>query len=254
MIIVGSTALQKWGLNRSTPKDVDRWFYEDLYEPGDGKGDDCIMPKHIMDMIPVTGGFARPDAIYTIKCSHLAWDIKWEKTKNDILWLRTKGCEIIPDLYQALKKHWEIEHGDKSFLSLYKSKDDFFDDHVVKVYDHDHLHEMVAYPRRPMYERCLRDNQEVLVDHLKFQQMPFEDRVRMFREEVSVIALERWLLNPHWQGRVNWYKAYQLALKKTITNLTKNWANDFIVQNLSHFVLPDWGYFKHMATIEEKII
>ncbi len=254
MIIVGSTALEVWGLNRSTPKDVDRWFYEEADRSRAGKEDDYVMPSRIFYLVPVRMGFATPNAIYTIKCSHLAWDIKWEKTKNDILWLTHKGCELIPELYHALKDHWQSVHGDKSFLSLKKDKDEFFDDHVAHIYNHDWLHEVVASPNKPMYESCLQEGEQVLVDKDKFDAMPFANRVRMFREEISVIALERWVLNNHWKGKVGWYEAYGLALKKTITNLTKNWANDFIVQNLAHFNTPDWGYFKNAMRIEENLM
>lgn len=249
MIIVGSTALKHFNLNRCEPKDVDRWWSEkDL--PA-GIEDDCFLPNHIIQMVPTKDGYATPDAILTIKCSHLPWDIKWEKTKNDIIWLKEKGCQIIPSLYMALKGHWEEVHGDKSFLSLGKSKDDFFNDHVQYVYDHDYLHEVVASPAKPMYQRCLKDGHDVLIDVDKFHRMPFEDQVRMFREEVSVIAIERWLVNPHWKGKLDWWKAYQLALKKTITRLTKGWACDFMVHNLEHFILPKWEYFRNVRNLEE---
>lgn len=113
-------------------------------------------------------------------------------------------------------------------------------------YPHDYLHELVAYPNPPMYTKCLKDGEDVLIDRDKFDLLPFEDQVRMFREEITVIAAERWLINPYWKGKVSWYRAHMLSLQKTVTRLTKGWASEFIVLNLEHFVKPDYKYFKHL--------
>ena len=229
-IIVGSSALEYFGYNRLQPKDLDVWVstQEELEEV---KGDTMLVPEHIMEMVLSIDGYALPHAVYTIKCSHLGWDNPmWEKHKQDILWLKSKGFDIIPDLYEALIEFWKTDLGDKSFLSLNKDKKQFFTDNVVYKYDHDYLHELVAHPNRPVYEGCLKDNAEVLIDKAKFDMLPFDKQVRMFREEITVIACERWLLNDYWCGKISWYEAYIASLKKTITNLTKNWACDFIVK------------------------
>lgn len=119
-------------------------------------------------------------------------------------------------------------------------------------FPHDYLHELVAYPNRPVYERCLRENQEVLIDKDKFFAMPFEDQVRMFREEITVIAAERWVLNPKLEGRVSWYRAHMFSVRKTVTTLTKGWASRFLVENIEHFVKPEWSYWKHLLNTLEK--
>lgn len=249
-IIVGSTALSKFNLNRREPKDLDIWTDDE--KDLDGKEDSHLIPTEILNMVPCLvdrGGlerYAMPDAIYTIKMSHAEYQIHWQKTKLDILWLKHNGCKLIPELYYALKEYWKNVHGDKEFLSLNQTKDDFFTDNVLKVVDHDILHELVAYPNKPVYTKCLKDNHEVLIDKDKFYMMSFEDQVRMFREEITVIAAERWLINPHFRGKLSWYKAYMLSLEKTITRLTKGFASEFMIFNLEHFIKPDYSYFKHL--------
>ena len=237
MIIVGSTALEYFNLERRKPLDVDVWYYKG--ETPDFKTDNYCIDAEILDLIPHKDSYATPDAIYTIKCSHFAWDIKWDKTKQDILWLKVKGCKVIPELYYKLKEHWAIEHGGKQFLSLDKEKNEFFRDFVSYKYDHDLLHELATFPKRPMYEKCLVDDKNVLTDKAKFFSMSFEDQVQMFHEEITVIACERWLLNDYWNGKVSMLQAHLFSLKKTITSLTKNWACDFIVHNLEHFLKPN---------------
>lgn len=249
VIIVGSVALQSFGMQRREPFDIDYWTDQEDHSLN---GDVSIIPSEILKLVPSDKGVATPDAIYTIKCSHATYDIHWDKTKLDILWLKSKGCEIIPDLYKALVEYWKKEHGNKEFLSLKQPKTKFFTDNVTYVYDHDYLHELVAYPNRPVYESVLKDGEEVLIDKDKFFMLPFEQQVRMFKEEVSVIACERFLINPRARGKVSWFKAYRMALRKTVTTLTKGWASEFIIMNLEEFVLPDYRYFKYLInTIEE---
>lgn len=244
-IIVGSTALWTCGVINRSPNDLDLWVSKD--DPKTYAGDVTHMPESIMSLVECTyPDVASVNSVYTIKLSHLGWDIFFEKHKRDVLYLESQGAKVIPELYKALLAHWKVEHGNKDFLSLYKDKTEFFTDHVEYVYDHDYLHELVAYPNRPVYEKCLKSGQEVAIDKDKFFAMPFEDQVRMFREEITVIAAERWLLNPKVRGKLSWRQAYQYSLRKTVTQLTKNWATDFLVLNLDRFYKPDYDYFKHL--------
>lgn len=248
-IIVGSTALQYFNLNRRKPLDVDYWHTSDEAPPG---GDSVVMPEHIMNLVDHVDGYATPNMIYTIKLSHSIYDIHWEKTKLDIIWLKASGCEVYVDLYLALKEHWKKTHGNKNFLSLNKTKEDFFTDNVNYVLDHDYLHELVAYPNPPMYTHCLKDGHDVLIDKKKFDTMSFEDQIRMLREEITVIAAERWLIDPKYKGKISWFRAYLFSLRKTVTTLTKGSYSYFIMENIEHFIKPDYSYFKHLLeTLED---
>lgn len=243
-VIVGSTALFKQGFGRE-PKDLDIWTNNPSTVKEQGI-DIKVIPRHILEKVEVVNGCASINSLYTIKCSHLGWsNPMWQKHKQDVLYLQSIGAKIDQDLYQTLVGFWKEELGDKSFLSLNKTKEDFFTDEVVYIYDHDYLHELVAHPNKPVYTRVLMENNEVLVDKGKFDELEFKYKIKMFREEIAVIALERWVLNPAWKGRVSWYQAHGLSLQKTITNLTKNWATDFLVLNLKEFVKPDFTYYKH---------
>lgn len=251
-LIIGSTAAHYWGLDRREPKDYD-FFYTDDYT-GDICGDSHCIPKDLMEKIPSYDGVITPDALLTLKASHLQWDIHWDKTKADILYLMSIGnTKIIEDLYQDLVSYWKTVHGDKGFLSLNKSKEEFFQDKVHYVYEHDELHEMVAYPDKPVYTRCLKDGQDVSISKEKFDELEFTDQVKMFKEEITVIALERWLLNKY-NDVTSIVDAYQRSLKKTITNLTKGWASDFIIFNLPSFLQPDFSMFEKVLVEDNKML
>jgi len=247
-ILVGSTALNHHLPNSRKPNDIDIWTDKPFTKQ---LGYDYkYLPRNILMMVDgryVNGRLiASLDSLYTIKCSHLGWDNpNWDKHKLDLLSLKQHGCKLIPNLYQALVEFWTTELDDKSFLSLSKPKQDFFTDNVPYVFDHDWLHEQVSHPAEPVYKQCLVDGADVLIDKDKFNSMDFEQQVSMFREEITVIAIERWLVNPNVKGKWSWVQAYFMALRKTITSLTKGWATEFIVMNIEYFTKPEYEYFEY---------
>ena len=254
-IVIGSSAIQHWLPSFREPADID------IASRSKIEGYDCIlMSDHILKHIPnvfVEWGYgsyavATLDAVYTIKMSHLPYDVKWLKHKQDVLFLKARGCKIIEPLYTMLCNYWKETNGDKPFLSLYKKKTDFFDDYVTKVYNHDWLHEVVAHPNKPVYTLCLKDGEEVAIDKAKFDALPVAQQLRMFREEICVISIERWLVNPKCCGKYSWFQAYFLALHKTVTALTKDWASRFIVENIDYYNVPDFEYFRYaLQTLKE---
>ena len=77
-ITVGSAALAFYGSERNPPKDTDIWV-KSLPEHKRKNHDYHVLPTDIIDMVPSYLGYATKDVCYTIKCSHLAWDIHWQK-------------------------------------------------------------------------------------------------------------------------------------------------------------------------------
>lgn len=243
MILVGSKALDiVLGTNKAINSD-----YDVVSDKVEFDCDTIVLPKHIVDMIPNNYGVATLDALYTLKCSHLSFDIFWKKHKNSVLFMKSKGAKLIKPLYDALYAHW-CKVNTKQHLSLYKTKTEFFTDNVTYVYDHDYLHELVSYPNKPMYTHCLKENCEVAIDKDKFDMLPYDQKLRMFKEEITVIACERWLLNPKCIGKYHWLQAYDMALHKTCVDLTKNWASSFIVENLDFYAKADYSYFEYLLS------
>lgn len=170
------------------------------------------------------------DDLYTLKLSHVFWPINHEKTIHDIIMLSRQGCKINYPLFHILKKYWTEVHGDKDFLSLKKNKDDFFNDYVKKVVDHDLIHTWVAKYDEPLYKRCLADGETVLTDWNKFQTLPHEDQVHMIREEIMTIGIERFGILNNFETPSG--MCYNKAMRLTITNLLKNEFANFMAFNL----------------------
>jgi hypothetical protein len=260
-IIVGTEALESYGIyirESGNVNDLDIFCSEYTQEIRFSAGargktgsaiDKIIVPQSIIDMIPHYDGYATPAAILTIKCSHLGWDIFWQKHKNDVLRLYNdfgmNHTQIIRPLYDALVEHWKNVNGNKEKLDMYQTRSDFFNNAVPYVYDHEWLHKIAVHPNRPIYLSVHEDGQEVAISQEKFLKLSFEDQVGMFKEEIAVIAIERWMVNPETRVKYHWIQAWNLALHKVMTALTKDWSTDFMVMNLKSFVRPDFKYFKN---------
>lgn len=115
ILIVGSLAAKHWGINRREPNDKDLWITQEdeIKYLTNTKVDYHVIPKSILESIPREKLVATPDALYTIKCSHFQWDIHWEKTKADILYMESKGCKLLPDLYERLMSLHRQERDDE---------------------------------------------------------------------------------------------------------------------------------------------
>ena len=246
-ILVGSSAAKVHLPFFREAKDIDAWCREKIWDI------DCsVMPPEIFKLMEhnsLVNRCASLNDLLTIKLSHLPYDIQWKKHLNDYLVFKKHGAQINQALYVALQQHWESVHGNKYFLSLYRTKDNFFDDYVEKEQEHDYLHELVAYPDKPVYSRCLQEGQEVMIDWDKFLAMPFEQQVKMFREEINVIATERWLLPTKDSGKITFREAYSKSLHKTVTALTKGKASRFLCENIEEFIRPNRKEVEYMFSV-----
>lgn len=207
--------------------------------------DICLMSSNILSVFDGADS-ASLDDLYTIKISHLPWPLLFWKHANDALFLKSKGARLNEPLYELLKEHWKEVHGTKTQLSLYKNKKEFFDDAVVKEYDHDCLHELVSYPHPPVYTTVLKEGHSVFTDRDKFLALSFDNKVKMMREEMCVIMCERWLLNDRIRSKLTLPQAWRMSVEKTTTALTKGVYSEFICENLEHFILSDRKETAHL--------
>lgn len=249
-LIVGSTAARYWwpGFPRLA-KDIDVISFKD--QSGLGY-DDVFFHPRLEEWMPLSGRCATPSELYTVKLSHSYWELpngSWNKHIFDILWLQSNGeaqqqPRVIQDFHDALYKCWEGKHGIKK-VDLNYDKSEFFDDAVRRVYDHDSLHESVAYGDYPVWMDCLKSGSEVAMDMQKIKSWPRDKQVSLYREEIAATALERWIIPSDY--RFSPGLAWKLGLKKTVTSLTKGWSAQFLVENLRHFVTPDDYVSRHLS-------
>jgi hypothetical protein len=242
------------------PKDFDMWTNDSLYDNLNtlaGLRLEKFWDEGLIEFFDNRSEdveYATLDELYTIKCSHAGWELRngsWDKHMSDIVLLKNAGAKIQDDQFKRLYKIWQDVHGSKQ-LKLAKGKDDFFTDAVIRKYDHDSLHASVAYGYEPMYIQTLKPGSDVDVDMAYIKAMPFEDQVKLYREEVYATALERYCVPTDY--KVSARKAYANALRKTITSLTKGWSSRFLIENYELFRTPDFDYVKRHLENSDKLI
>jgi hypothetical protein len=132
---------------------------------------------------------------------------------------------------------------------LKKTVADFFDDAVRKVYDHDHLHELVAYGDVPLYRKMQRDEKYAWCEVDMWNTFSHEDKIRCIAEETYVIAIERFMVPKNWIYSEK--AAYCKALEKVCTTLTSGWFRDYGIDHYPDvFRLFDREKFK---TVRQKL-
>ncbi len=235
-ILVGSRAARYWWLDWRETKDED-WLLATPVPPDD-KTDSHYEPEFAEHQLLLLGPHvcitsqdsfvATPDFLYTLKVSHSFWDIKWQKTITDIVFMKRRGCRLVPELYDVFYKVWTRVHGAKK-ANLNVSNESFFTENVKRVIPHDELHEIFKHDALPKYKQLKHDQSKALIARDLFDAQPYEEKLRTVREEMWVLASERFLLPGVTRSPAH---ACHLALKLLITSASRGWFPLFIVDNL----------------------
>ncbi len=183
-----------------------------------------------------------------IKRAHVQWPIRWEKTIEDLHWLRERigGDERrdpdIAEFVRIRRSEHAARHGERA-ARLAVSNEEFFarsQAAVGRVHEHDAIHEIVAYGPRPLYESFKRDLGRALLDRGMFEAADPLLRERLVREEAMAIALERIVIPRLATGEpFTPEAAYRSALQRVCTNLTSGWFRDWAIDHWPRVSTPD---------------
>lgn len=248
-VIIGSRAIDNLfpGELGREPKDVDVIATTDVADSLRGDSNDVFSHPTLDQWVGTGNRWATLDEIYTLKVSHSYWELKngsWDKHIYDLRFLRRKGARLDLLLHDELYRVWESLHGSKK-TNLAMEKDQFFKDAVVRIYDHDSIHESVAYGETALYNSILREGSTVDIDSKKLWSLGYDNLILLFREEVYATALERILIPRDYKASPG--AAYRWALRRTITSLTKGKSARFIVDNFDQFAIPDDYLSRHLS-------
>ena len=231
-LITGSVAARHWFPEFRQPKDLDIISCIDVrsFCPSElsvethwDKAQELILSKN-KDSV-----FVDPSLLYTLKLSHMQWDIKWSKTASDVLFFQSKGVALDRDVYDSLVAFWCETHGPKK-VNLKMGNEEFFTEHVERRIPHDTLHEMVAFDGRPLHEKVRKDLGSPLVSKELFDGLPDREKLLLFYEELLVIAIERHALT-NGSKKNEKLIAINGAYKKLVTTMTKGFFCDFMLLN-----------------------
>ncbi len=147
----------------------------------------------------------------------------------------------INDRFELTKKEFD-KFGNPN---LNQSVKDFFDDSVVKKYDHDYLHVLFAYNDKPLYMSMQTDYNKAWCIKEMWDNFSYSDKCKCVAEETYVIATERFQVNSNWKEPSK--LSYMKALKKVCTTLTSGWFRDFAIDNYPEILkLYDHSKFEYV--------
>lgn len=189
-----------------------------------------------------------------IKRSHLWRDIDFDKHITHyhrfINFPRSLWTQRMNTLYQQRLSLTKATFPQRQ-PNLMQSKEDFFDDAVKKVYEHDYLHELVAFYKDPLYTRLLRSPALAWCEEDKWKRLTELEKDQCVAEETMVIAIERFLLPGNWQMPSK--LAYMKSLRKVCTALCSGWFRDHAIDNYPSVVrLFDKSIFDRVKLVLNK--
>lgn len=253
-ILVGSRAAHHWfpsmrpGVDvdylATEPWDVFRLAGFDIHHEPEWTTHRDLLESHA-SVLTSEGYVADPNFLYTLKVSHSFWDVKWQKTVSDIVFLKRAGCRLVPALYDVFYPTWERVHGaKKAYLNL--PNEHFFTSRVKRAVPHDELHELFKLGATPKYQQLKKDPSKAYISKALFFAQPYEEQLNTVREEMWVLAAER-QLTPGLTAIPK--QACARALRLLITSASKGWFPLFVVDNyetlLSTPIPPQLRRFTH---------
>lgn len=174
-------------------------------------------------------GFLYPslDILYLLKMSHryLKNSPHFDKTRQDILLMRSLGAKIKPEHKDFLKARSKATYNYPHPKLNVDKKDFFKGDAIGYVYDHDSIHEAIKHLSYPAYTYFKDDKAEVFCSKSKFFSLEESYRLLAVLEESYVLALERSQIP--YRGKISPDKSFKIALTKVCTSITSGWFREY---------------------------
>lgn len=252
MIIIGSTAIKHFFEDfKRDPKDLDIAVENKSQKRSQPKieylENPILYKKQYLKYWEFDGGnyYLHPDALLTLKMSHLFWDTNWDKHMFDVQFLLDKGCKWDEKLLNDLVEFWKEYLPKIRRSDLVMSKEDFFTNAInYDEHEHDILHTLIN--PSPMYLKLLKDGQEVELDESKFYLLSFEEKLEVVREETYVMAYERY-------KKIHYIPAFKRMLDKFIMKHAPIYIAIFAIENYKTLLKPQINYIKQIEDGLQKV-
>lgn len=204
---------------------------------------------------------AHPNILYAIKRAHIYFPNKnWEKHMSDLCILKRiigwrANDPVTTRLIKLHKYSTELRLGKQKLPKLKGvSKEHFFDDNVVKFYQHDDLHQIFAHKEKPMYSYMQKNKDVVDCDENLWNKFNYTDKINCVLEECYVIASERQLI-PTTKGiKVGMipHNAFKWALMRVCTTLCGGFFREFAIDNYINILNSyDKYYYKKLEKLKD---
>lgn len=201
---------------------------------------------------------ARPGTLYLIKKSHIYSAREWHKHMLDMQYLADQitGADFSESEIHAYKMRLnEYLGSEEKFQSMMIPDQEFFDRYAhayIRLYQHDQLHQATCYGEAPMYGDLKKEASKAYISKSKFDKLSHQDKVRLVREEVYVLALERVIIPYRYLGD-DWSEeyAFQYGLRELCTSAARGWFRDFSIENYAEISKYDTAFYEVFSQAEK---
>lgn len=229
-IIIGSVAAKHWFPEWRTPKDIDLLTSVKITSANPSAcAVDTMWHEMAEELIDrsVNKTFLDADLLFTLKLSHSFWDIHWQKTVFDICTFQRLGVEYDKDLHSRLVIMWTGIHGAKR-VNMNQHVDKFFQDSVDRQFDHEQLHEILAFNDTPMHVKMRQDPSNAMLKLSDTQRFDQAALIELALEEIMVVAVERFGARATSKSS-ELLQALHKAHKQLAISMTKGWFAEFLI-------------------------
>lgn len=166
---------------------------------------------------------------------------KWQKHMNDYILLKALCNYPIRGYRKKVEKHiadTNTRHNIHQMKLKGVTKDEFFDDAVVKYYDHDYLHEQLAIDGVPAYTLMQKQDGSVMCHKDLWDGLTQQQRLNCATEESMVIGLERFIIPSleKSQSVMPNHMAFRKGVEKLCTTLSSGWFRTFCHNHYTEIV------------------
>ncbi len=210
--------------------------------------------KTCLNQTPICFDVAPLKILYLLKRSHIYWETtefhtcmkdisQIQATLTENLKLKTQQSKLFAEsilnsqqlalFRQRIQEKKDRDGDPASHITMNKNAEQFLDKEelLAKRYmKHDDIHKIVAFNSEPLYQKILIDSEKALCSQDKFWALSQTEQLQDVQEEAMVLALERFIL-PGYQKDSQ--SAYNTALQKICTHVTKGWFRDFAIDHYS---------------------
>ncbi len=270
----------------------DNWSFSDgMYAASKDNYDVILTDNHpsLENLIKLFGkkkAYRSPEVLFVLKASHIHIPRRnWFNDIQDYTILKNelyreyfhKQSGLIQNRLGRLIIDFknELDNLNNTHqMKLNVTKDEFFNDGVVKFIDHDILHEMFAHEDEPIYKKTQTDQAEVFCSKSLWDLLSYQQKIHMVLEETYVIAAERFVIPRMVSGYAEVNSLYESdhmhkgaiyfngdpgnlhlqtilnALKKVCTSLSSGYFREFSINNYYEICNNiDMTYFRSVCSI-----
>lgn len=207
---------------------------------------------HKDDKLGLIYKVASPETLFLLKRSHICFNIHWNKSISDFLFLkrRVDECKMDNDWQSLFHLRFEevkdrIKYKERNFNV---SNSDFFkasEKMVNRIIYHDNIHYATCFFNHPLFVDVKDDLSKAEISQIKINALSHELKIKLIQEECMALAIERYILPcVNNKKQFNARKAYVDTAGRMVYNYLPMFMRLFAADNFTEILDLKVNYVK----------